>query len=252
VQADLSIVMPVYNEAAVIEGVVTDLLETVCDRLYRAELVVVDDGSSDETPGILDRLAASDSRVKVHHAERNRGHGPTLRTGFERAEGQWIFQLDSDGQQLAAEFWDLWARRADADLVMGMRQISRNGRHRVIVSAFARYANRVLGGGNIRDVNVPFKLFRREVWQDLRDDIPQQPVAPSLLLAVGAAFRGWRIEQVAVSCRPRTHGPSTVNLRALARLSAGAARELVAYRARLARRARDEGRAEVRVLSPAP
>lgn len=233
---DLSIVMPVYNEASVIEDVITELKREVCDHLYRAEIVAVNDASTDDTGAVLDRLAAEDPRVRVFHAERNGGHGAALRRALDEARGRWIFQIDSDGQQVAVEFWDLWRRRGHADLVMGMRQIRRNGRHRVVVSAAVRYLNRAMGGGNIRDVNVPFKLIHRPVWDDLKDTIPKEPIAPSLLIAVGAAVRGWTVDQIGVTHLERRHGPSTVNLRALFRLSRGAAGELLTYRIRLARR----------------
>jgi dolichol-phosphate mannosyltransferase len=246
VNPELSVVMPVYNEANVIEDVVAELKRDVCDHLARSEIVLVNDASTDETPRILDRLAHEDPRVKVFHAESNGGHGPALRRALDESRGDWIFQIDSDGQQIPQEFWSLWRGRGHADLVMGMRRIHRNGRHRVIVSAMARWFNRLLGGGNIRDVNVPFKLVKRPVWEDLRNEIPQRPVAPSLLLAVGAAVRGWRVDQVGITHLPRRHGPSTVDLRVLARLTAGALTELLAFRIRLARRgmSRSRSRAE--------
>ncbi|MFL5913787.1 MAG: glycosyltransferase family 2 protein [Gaiellaceae bacterium] len=235
-RAPLSVVMPVFNEADGIEGVVRETAAELLDRLDGAELVLVDDASTDATPAILDRLAAEDDRLKVHHAPRNGGHGPALRRALDESTGDWIFQIDSDGQQLLSEFWKLWERRHDADLVIGKRPIHRNGRHRIVVSAGARYVSRGLGGGDIRDVNCPFKLFRRAVWEDLRDDIPASPMVPSLLIAFGAALRGWRIEQTGVTSLPRAHGRSTVNVPALVRLSTGAVREVVAFRLGLARR----------------
>jgi dolichol-phosphate mannosyltransferase len=237
VNPELSVVMPVYNESGVIEDVVAELLRDVCDRFERAEIVLVDDASTDDTPRILDRLAAEDGRVKVHHAAANGGHGPALRGALDASRGDWIFQIDSDGQQVPAEFWRLWDLRADHDLVIGIRQIRRNGRHRVVVSAAARYLNRAIGGGDIRDVNVPFKLFRRALWEDLQVDVPARPVAPSLLVAVGAGVRGWRIGQVPITHLARRHGESSVDLRNLARLSSRAFAELIRFRRGLRRRA---------------
>jgi dolichol-phosphate mannosyltransferase len=233
----LSIVMPVYNEAAVIADVVDELGREVCARLDGAEIVMVDDGSTDGTPAILDRLAEENAHVRVLHAERNQGHGPSLRRAFEESDGEWIFQIDSDGQQLASEFWELWERRDAADLVVGVRVARDEGLHRTIVSAAARWAGRLVGGGRLRDVNVPFKLIRRSVWEDLLPDVPRVPVAPSLLIAVGASVRGWRVAEVEITHLPRRAGRSTVDVPALARLTAGALRELVAFRARLRRRA---------------
>jgi dolichol-phosphate mannosyltransferase len=232
--------MPVYNEAEVIADVVDELTRDVCARLDGAEIVIVDDGSTDGTPAILDGLAADHDHVKVLHAPRNQGHGPSLRMALEESEGEWILQLDSDGQQRALDFWELWALRERVDLAVGVRVGRNEGPHRTLVTAAARWANRLAGGGRLRDVNVPFKLIRRELWHDLRDDIPAVPVAPSLLIAVGASIRGWRVAEVEIAHQPRRAGNSTVDLRALLRLTAGALRELVGFRARLRRRAPTE------------
>jgi glycosyltransferase involved in cell wall biosynthesis len=229
--------MPVYNESGVISEVVAELTRDVLDRLPGAELVMVDDGSTDETPSILDGLADADSRVRVIHADRNHGHGPSLRRAFDESGGEWLLQMDSDGQQVPAELWDLWGLRDGADLLVGVRRGRSEGRHRDLVSAAARWANRAVGGGRLRDVNVPFKLIRHAVWEDLEPDIPHSPVAPSLLIAVGASVRGWRVSEVEISHRPRRAGHSTVDLRKLVRLSAGALRELIRFRRRLTRRA---------------
>jgi glycosyltransferase involved in cell wall biosynthesis len=244
--------MPVYNEAGVIADVVAELTRDVLDQLDGAELLMVDDGSTDETPALLDRLALADSRVRVIHAERNRGHGPSLRRAFEESSGEWLFQMDSDGQQLATEVWDLWALRGDADLVVGVRQGRSEGRHRDLVSGAARLANRAVGGGRLRDVNVPFKLIRREVWEDLCGDVPVSPVAPSLLIAVGASVRGWRVAEVEITHLPRRHGTSTVDGRALVRLTLGALRELIGFRRRLSRRAPLAPRSSARSASATP
>jgi dolichol-phosphate mannosyltransferase len=232
----VSVVMPVYNESEVIADVIRELATTIADRFDSAEIVAVNDCSTDDTAAILDRLAGEDERVRVIHAERNCGHGPSLRRALDEARGDWLFQIDSDGQQLAQEFWDLWEQRQSSDLVMGVRPILRNGRHRVVVSVAARQITRALGGGKIRDVNVPFKLFRRAVWEDLRDQIPPSPHVPSLLITLGASSRGWRVTQVPISSLPREHGPSTVNVSRLVRLCSGACAELLRFRMRLLRR----------------
>jgi dolichol-phosphate mannosyltransferase len=252
VSTPLSIVMPVYNESGVIAEVVGDLTREVVARIDGAEIVIVDDGSTDGTPAILDRLAAEHEHVRVLHAGSNQGHGPSLRQAFDSARGDWLFQMDSDGQQVASEVLDLWALRDEADLVMGVRRGRSEGRHRDAVSAAARLAARVLGRVPLRDVNVPFKLIRRAVWEDLAPDVPARPVAPSLLIAVGAPVRGWRVREVEITHLPRRHGTSTVDLRLLARLTWGAFRELVVFRRRIARRAPLPAAARERVPSTAP
>src|SRR3954453_7007302 len=153
--------MPVYNEAGVIADVVGELGRDVVARLDGTEVVVVDDGSSDETPAVLDGLAEAHPWLTVIHAARNQGHGPSLRQAFESSAGEWILQMDSDGQQVPGELWDLWALREEADLVVGVRRGRSEGRHRAAVSAFARMAARLAGGGGVRDGDGAFKLIRR-------------------------------------------------------------------------------------------
>ena len=232
---NLSVVMPVYNEAAVIRDVISDLVAEVTPRIDDFEVVVVDDASTDETPAILDRLAAENPRVKVHHSARNRGHGPALRAAFDASTAPWVLQMDSDGRQVPSDLWLLWERRERADLVMGARRMDRNSRHRVVVSAGARSISRLLAGSNLRDVNVPFKLMRRALWDDVSAGMPEHPMVPSLLVTVGAAVRGWRIEQVPVTHRDRGR-PSTLDVPRLARLCFAAVSEVLTYRVRLARR----------------
>ena len=209
---------------------------TLASTYPALEVVVVDDGSTDATPRVLDELAGEHPWLTVIHAERNQGHGPSLRQAFDASAGEWLLQMDSDGQQVPAELWDLWALREEADVVVGIRRGRSEGRHRDAVSAFARVAARLAGSGRLRDVNVPFKLISREVWDDLRGDIPARPVAPSLLIAVGASLRGWRVREVEISHLPRRAGESTVDLAALARLTWGALRELIRFRRRVGRR----------------
>ena len=248
----LSIAVPVYNESAVIEDVLGELRRDIADRFQDVEIVLCNDASTDDTGAILDRLAADDRRIKVIHSESNGGHGPALRRALDATSGDWIFQIDSDGQQVAVEFWRLWERRAGAGLVMGMRVIRRNGWHRLVISAAVRYLSRLVGGGNIRDVNVPFKLIRRSLWEDVSPFLPAAPIQPSLLTALGAVVRGWRVVQVPITHKQRPHGPSRqyVNLSKLARLTARSLLEFVVFRVTLARAsALDEGRTASRVTT---
>src|SRR5690348_11436044 len=112
--------MPVYNEAGVIADVVGELGRDVVARLDGAEVVLVDDGSTDATPALLDGLAEEHAWLTVIHAERNQGHGPSLRQALDASDAEWLFQMDSDGQQVAAELWDLWPLRDEADVVVGV------------------------------------------------------------------------------------------------------------------------------------
>ncbi|HLW38578.1 MAG TPA: glycosyltransferase family 2 protein, partial [Candidatus Eremiobacteraceae bacterium] len=94
----MSLVVPAFNEAGIIERNLDELLNylTGLQAAYRFELVLVDDGSSDQTGTVADAFAAARSGVHVCHHGRNRGLGAALKTGFARAGGDYIVTLDLD------------------------------------------------------------------------------------------------------------------------------------------------------------
>jgi len=227
---DLSVVVPAYNEEAAVERLVLDLERDVVDSYGQVEVIVVNDCSTDATPRILDRLAGTRPWLHVVHAERNAGHGPSVVAGLGRAGGAWIFQLDSDGQFVVAELAHLWARRAEADVVLGVRARRRDPRHRLALSAVVARASSLLARRRLQDPNVPFRLFRREVWVQLRPLIGPTTLAPSIHLAVGAAVRGLRIVEVPVTHLPREQGASSLRAWRLVAFSARGLRQLVTFR----------------------
>jgi glycosyltransferase involved in cell wall biosynthesis len=207
---ELSVVMPVYNEAGCIERVVRSVETHILGRLESSELVVVDDASTDATASILDRLAGADGRLRVLHQHVNSGHGAAIRRGFEEARGDFVFQMDSDDQFLCEDFWKLWEVRADSDVVMGVRRVRHDPVHRLAITRILRLVDRALFGVVLEDANVPFKLMRRcrlEEWLAL---VPADAVAPSIMLAVVAARRGHRVREVPVTHLARATGTGSL------------------------------------------
>lgn len=231
----VSVVMPVYNEAEVIQRVVAGFVSDVLDRLDDAEIVLVDDRSTDATPGLLDELAERNPRIRVEHSPVNSGHGPSMCRAIELSRGRWVFHADSDGQFVSGDFWSVWERRHDGDLVLGVRAERHDPRHRLFLTRIVRLGVALLAGRRITDANVPFKLFGRELWDELDDAMPKPTLAPSILLAVGTAALGRRIVEVPVTHLARPHGSSTLRLWRLVRFSLAGLRQLVEFRMRLRR-----------------
>ena len=226
----VSVVVPVHNEAPIIRFVLEDLYREIVERLPGSEIVVVDDRSTDGTPEILDRFAAEHSPVTIEHATSNRGHGPTVTRAVRSAERSWIFHIDSDGQFLAEDFWKLWDVRDRADLILGVRVDRRDPQHRLLLTKIVAAVTSVLAGKRLADPNIPFKLFRREVWDDVGSLLTTETLAPSILLVLGAARRGWRIVEVPVRHLPRAHGTSSLQAVRLLRFSFLGLLQLVRFR----------------------
>lgn len=213
----LSVVMPVFNEEAVIQEVLADVAREVLDRVPGSELVVINDCSTDETAKALAAAVLRDSRIRVLANPVNVGHGVSVRRGFEAASGEWIFQIDSDGQVDLAQFQDLWQLREGSDLLIGVRAVRHDPRHRLVLTAITRVIVSLLARRWLRDANVPFKLVRGSLVGHLAPLMPNDAFAPSILLSLGAARSGARITEMEIRHLPRVHGQSTLRVWRLAR-----------------------------------
>ena len=201
--------MPVYNEEAALPGVLS-AWTTELDRLgldYR--LCVYDDGSGEGTVRALEELARRHPRIAVYRHS-NRGHGPTILRGYREAEGEWVFQVDSDGEMSPAGFESLWRRRDDYDLLIGSREGREEPPLRWLITAVSRLTVRALFGRGVRDVNAPYRLIRRSRLQELLRDLPGEPFAPNVILSGLAARARLRIEELPVPCEGRRLGRSSL------------------------------------------
>lgn len=229
----LTIIMPVYNEEGSIESAVEELREQVLGSIAGAELLAVDDGSKDRSSAMLDALAAKYPEVRVLHKP-NGGHGDALRYGLDRAEGEYLFLIDSDRQIPVEDFTLLWDRRKAAKLVSGIRVTRHDPLHRLILTRIVRLGIWLLFHKWIRDANIPFKLLHRAAWERLSPLIAPGVLTPSLFLAIAAAVDPEvEFEAVAVEHRPRTTGVTVLRPWKLTRFCWQAFREMIEFRRRL-------------------
>ena len=229
--ASLSAFFPAYNEQANVEPVVRDALAKLPRFADDLEVVVVDDGSTDRTGEIADRLAAEDRRVRVVHHRPNRGYGGAVRSGLLSATREHVFFTDADLQFDLDDLERLLPRLARADVVIGYREKRADPPKRLFIAWVYNTLIRVLFVSPFRDVDCAFKLFRREVF----DRVPLARVrsngaffSPELLLVLRAG--GVRIEQVGVRHFPRrAEAEKGATLRVVVR----AMRDLLRLRLRL-------------------
>jgi glycosyltransferase involved in cell wall biosynthesis len=217
---ELSVVLPVYNEPS-IEKVVREAAALV-GRLApgAGEVIVVNDGSTDGTGITVDALAGELSSVRVLHQVPNQGHGPALIRGFDEAAGRWIGHLDTDDQIPTAELGRLWDVRDGQDLVLGNRLTRHDPRHRLVLTTFVRVLVRVLAGREVKDANVPCKLFTHELWAEVRPMLSADTFAPSLALVILASRWQRPVRTLEVTHRSRSTGASSLHP---ARLASGIA-----------------------------
>ncbi len=203
----LSIVIPAYNESANIDTTVRDALRVGGGVTDDLEVLICNDGSSDDTAALLDVLAADDPRVRVLHRRANRGIEASIRALYAAARGEFIFLMSADRQ------WPMSSLLAmkkgidqGADLVLGVRRDKRAvyTLYRRVVSYSYERVVRALGAPG-RDPG-SIKLARADV---LRLPVVSRGVFAEGERVIRAGRSGYRVVEVAVDFESRTGGKAT-------------------------------------------
>jgi glycosyltransferase involved in cell wall biosynthesis len=211
----ISVVLPAYNEEAVIAETVQRSARALQQlEISDFEILVIDDGSVDATAARAASVSSDGINVNVVSHPSNRGYGAALRTGFDTATRDAVFLMDSDGQFDPNEISRLLALYGADRVVCGYR-IRRKDTwlRRVYHKAFFGLV-RIGFGATVRDVNCAFKLFPRAVGQGLHSN----GALVSTELLVRARRSGYRLMDVGVHHYPRTTGRATgADVRVVAR-----------------------------------
>jgi len=203
---DLSIVIPVRNEAGNIAPLVAEIREALDRESLRYEIVYVDDGSTDGTADELRRLLAAGTPLRVVRHKRSFGQSAAIRTGIKAARGVWIATLDGDGQNDPADIPRLLAiaRSEEAPaLVAGWRQKRRDTRLKRLSSKIANAVRARLLGDATPDTGCGLKVFRRALFLELPYFDHMHRFLPALVKRAGG-----RTLSVPVNHRPRGSGRS--------------------------------------------
>ena len=206
--ACLSVVMPVFNE----EFTVTEIIERVLAQPEVRELIVVDDCSGDGTWKVLQGVAASEPRIRLFRHGQNQGKGAALRTGFKEASAPVVLVQDADLEYDPAEYQKLLAPiiGGQADVVFGSR-FQGAGAHRVLYfwhylgNQFLTLMSNMFTNLNLTDMETCFKVFRREVIQQISIEENRFGIEPEITAKVVALRPHARIYEVPVSYYGRTY-----------------------------------------------
>lgn len=177
-------VMPVYNEAPCLQKVLKAWLQEWMRLGIHCHMIVVNDGSRDETAALLHAWAA-DSRLTIIQHASNRGHGPSILEGYRRAVSmaEWVFQTDSDDEISPIHFVELWRRRHDYDALLGVRTGRRQSLVRHFISAMSRVSVGLLFGNRVKDVNVPYRLVRSDHLARIMRFMEPDLFAPNVIMS---------------------------------------------------------------------
>ncbi|NPA91453.1 MAG: glycosyltransferase family 2 protein [Chloroflexi bacterium] len=201
---DLSLVIPVYNEAESLRPLWREIGQAVSPLGLEYEIIFVDDGSTDDSWAVIVELAGQDSHVRGIRFRRNFGKAAALTAGFRAARGRYVVTLDADLQDDPAEIPRFLATlEAGWDVVSGWKFPRRDPWTKTVPSRIFNWVTRTLTGVHLHDFNCGFKAYRAEVVREVR-------IYGMLYryIAVLAHWRGFRVTEIKVHHRPRKYGTS--------------------------------------------
>ncbi|MGC9520788.1 MAG: glycosyltransferase family 2 protein [Anaerolineae bacterium] len=209
-ELDLTVVLPIYNEAGNLRRFVPELSGVLQDLGRSYEIIAVDDGSRDESVAVLRDLKVDEPGLRIIRFRRNFGQTAAFAAGFDLARGAWVITMDADGQNDPADIPRMLevAEEGEYDIVSGWRQDRKEPfLSRRLPSIMA---NRLIGkstGVELHDYGCSLKIYHRDVAKGVNLYGELHRFIPALASSLGV-----RVAEVAVNDRPRRYGTSKYNL----------------------------------------
>src|SRR4051794_30678290 len=203
----VSVVVPAFDEAPNLPRLAAEVRDALDGAGLAWELIVVDDGSRDDTPRVLAQLAAEDPRVRGVRLEARAGQSAALIAGFRAATAPLIATLDADLQCPPRELPALIAGLGDADLACGVRADRRDPWRRRLVSGVTNGLRRCVLAPGLRDLACPLRVFRRDALAEVETMAPLFDGAHRWLPAL-FSLAGLRVVQRPVRHQARRAGTS--------------------------------------------
>lgn len=201
----ISIFFPFWNEEKNIESVVKKAVDVAEKTSEKWEIIMINDGSSDKTLEICQKLANENSSLRVISHNPNRGYGAALREGFENAKYNLIVFTDGDNQFDFSEVDRFLDKIESVDIVIGYRKKRHDHPFRHILMNFLKIWDFIFFGFYYRDIDCGFKMFKKEAIAKIYPLRSEGAMITTEILAK-AKRAGLKIAQVEVSHLPRKFG----------------------------------------------
>lgn len=217
---NLYITMPAYNEAANIEETIKQWHPVVEKISKDSRLVIVNDGSTDNTYEIMARLKDKYSQF-IPVTKKNSGHGSTLLFAYNycmEKNADFIFQTDSDGQTDPGEFWPFWEKRTEKDFIIGARKNREDGFSRVVVTRTLKLLVWLIFGEVVKDPNTPFRLMNAKKLKPIYNIIPADFFLSNVIISMLVVKRKEKYLWLPISFKSRQGGVNSINLKKIMKI----------------------------------
>lgn len=205
----ISIVVPLLNECENVSELIDSIVAVMGEVSVKYELIMVDDGSTDDTIEVLQRLGQTEPHLKIIQLRRNFGQTAAISAGFDHAQGEVIITLDGDLQNDPTDIPRLLAKLEEGyDVVSGWRRSRKDPLiTRKIPSQAANFIIGKLTGVKLHDYGCTFKAYRREVVEHINLYGEMHRFIPAI-----ASWSGARVTEIEVNHHPRRRGTSKYGL----------------------------------------
>ncbi len=207
---DISVVIPLYNEEESLPELCSWIKRVMDERGYTYEVLLVDDGSTDNSWEYVTRLADENPEIKGIQFNRNYGKSAALNTGFKHANGQVVITMDADLQDSPDEIPELYRMITEEgfDMVSGWKKKRHDPISKTIPSKFFNFVTRLFSGIKLHDFNCGLKAYRAKVIKTIDVYGEMHRYIPFI-----AKWHGFdKIGELAVEHRPRKYGTTKFGL----------------------------------------
>jgi glycosyltransferase involved in cell wall biosynthesis len=203
----ISLVLPAFNEADNLASTVSAAASALADVATDYEIIIIDDGSTDNTADVCRDIMTNHREVRVISHSHNRGYGAALRSAFAAARYDVVFLTDADGQFRFDHLEKFLSCMEGADAVVGYRQTRADRWHRKLISKVGNWIVRRVFALRARDIDCAYKLLRRDALLRLPLSCDGALISTELLLYATRA--DWKIKELGVPHFARRHGTAT-------------------------------------------
>ena len=204
----VSVIFPVYNESFIIEQVLRNYIAELKDRVKDIEFIVVEDGSTDDTKGVLERLE-QDLPIRLYMSDERKGYQQAVKEAIKYATKPWLFVVDSDYQFAAVDFWRIEPLRNKYDIILGIKKPRRDPFYRVFLSWGLNMLLRLFFRVPYRDMDTGFRLYRKNVVDEVAASVRFMSFFNAEFV-IRAHFKGYKIAEVPVKHYARKIGSTSI------------------------------------------
>jgi len=216
----LYLVMPAYNEAENIENTIQQWYPIVQEIGCNSKLVIVDDGSKDNSLTILDGLK-NQYPLLVILSKSNSGHGASCIYAYNYAinkKADYIFQTDSDGQTSPNEFWLFWEKRKEYDFIVGSRKKREDGKDRIFVTKILKVVIFMIFKIIIEDCNTPFRLMKSNKLDEILNYIPENFFLSNVIISTISVKLEYKTLWIPITFKQRQGGVNSINFKKITKI----------------------------------